>query len=195
MSEENQQTLANLSNSISESVNAFVKAWEPSGSGRPPLTVCNPAKAQEVLMLLAVGTSGKKILELTGCATSTVYRLKSDWCDHIGDWKEEGGKISGGIYMDTSEGLSDTMERIARAETEEDWKAVEALSKALQAKNKILEVSHRQSMTARGEASQITREEKVITDADIEDTASAARERLKQMRATAIDAEVVSGES
>ena len=50
-------------------------------------------------------------------------------------------------------------------------------------------------MTARGVASQITREEKVITDADIEDTASAARERLKQMRATAIDAEVVSDES
>jgi hypothetical protein len=192
MSEENQQTLANLSDSISESVNSFVKSWEQSGSGRPPLSVGNPAKAQEVLMLLAVGTSGKKILELTGCPTSTVARLKSDWCDHIAGWKEEGGKISGGIYMDTSEGLSDTMARICKAEEEEDWKAVEALSKALQAKNKILEVSHRQSMTARGEASQITREEKVITDADMEDTASAARERLKQMKATAVDVEVVS---
>ena len=188
MSEENEQTLANLSNSISESVNSFVKSWEPKGSGRPPLSVGNPAKAQEVLMLVALGTSGKKILELTGCSTSTVARLKSDWCDHIGDWKEEGGKISGGIYMDTSEGLSGTMARICKAEEEEDWKAVEALSKALQAKNKILEVSHRQSMTARGEASQITREEKVFTQDDYEATIKAARDRIA--KAKMIEAEV-----
>jgi len=90
--------------------------------------------------------------------------------------------------MDTSEGLSDTMARICKAEEEEDWKAVEALSKALQAKNKILEVSHRQSMTARGEASQITREEKVFTQDDYEATIKAARDRIA--KAKMIEAEV-----
>lgn len=179
------KSLQHLSKEIADTVNAFVTKHEYV-TGRPPLSVAEPEKAQSILMLLAVGTSHKKICRDVGTTMPTVARLKSDYCDSLQIWKEEGGKVSGGIYMDASERISSVMEDIEEAKEREDWKAVEALTKYMQATGKLFEVSHRQSMVARGEASQITKEIKTVTDEDIKDTAKAARERIAQMKAAEV---------
>jgi len=172
---ENQEQLAELATSISEQVNKFIKDYTYN-RGRPPVMVADPARAQEALLLFSTGSTQTAVCKKTGMDSRTLSNLRSEFADYVGQWRELGGKISGGLYMDASDKIGETMQRIAKAEAEGDWKAVEALSKSLQAQNKIVEVSHRQAMNARGEATQHIKVDKTAT---VEDVQKAAEDALK----------------
>ena len=159
----------------------------PDGRGRPTFTVANPEKAVEALTLLSTGQSIKKVVQLTGAATTSVARLKSDFSDHLGKWKEIGGQVSGGLYFESSEYVSELFQDLTDARAAKDWDAVKALSSALAACNKVVEVANRHAMNARGEATQNIRVERVAT---FEDVDRAAEDALKLIQ----EAEVIEDE-
>jgi len=183
---DNDETLATLSKDICDAVNDFVANAEYK-VGAPSLTISDPQRAQEVLMLLATGTSGNKIIQSTGCGYSVQARLKSDFADYLGQWKEVGGTLAGGVYIHASDGISDTMERLAKAEEENDHKTIEVLSKSLLAKNKVAEVSHRQATVARGDVTD--RVSRVEEKPDFEEMMKAVAEMHKEKQAEVIDVE------
>jgi len=154
------------------------------GRGRPTFTIASPEKAVEALTLLATGQSMKKVVQITGAAHGSVARLKSDFADYLQDWKRLGGQVSGGLYFESSEYVSELFEDLTKAREEGDWDAVKALSSALAACNKVVEVSNRHAMNARGESTQHIKVERVAT---FEDVDKAAEDALKLIQ----EAEVV----
>ena len=184
--DDNTKLLATLSKDISEQVEDFVSQLEFQ-RGRPSLSQAKPDKAKEVLVLLATGTSVLQTSKATGVSYNSVGRIKSDFADYLGEWKEMGGKISGGLYVDASERISGTLSLIDEAERTGDWKAVDSLSKSLMAKNKIAEVSHRQATVSRGDVTErtATKQEKP----DFDEMMKAVQELYSAKQAEVIDVE------
>jgi hypothetical protein len=172
-----------LTNDIAAKVREFC-AQRPDSRGRPTFAVARPEKAVEALTLLSTGQSAKKVYEITGATPNTVSRLKSDFADYLGEWKSIGGQVSGGLYFEASEYVSDLFEDLRLAREAKDWDAVKALSSALASTNKVVEVSNRHAMNARGEATQHIKVDKTAT---VEDVQKAAEDALKLIQ----EAEIV----
>ena len=185
MSSDNTEIQA-LTDDIAAKVREYV-CNRPEGRGRPTFPVAHPEKAVEALTLLSTGQSIKKVYELTGATTTTVARLKSDFADYLQDWKAVGGQVSGGLYFEASEYVSDLFEDLRKARERGDWDAVKALSSALASTNKVVEVANRHAMNARGEATQHIKVDKTAT---VEDVKKAADDALKLIQ----EAEIVEDE-
>jgi len=175
--------LADLGNEIQASICEYISTL-PVARGRPTVAERDPQTATEVLMHLSTGATISKAAKATGVASSSVARLYSDFADHLGEWKKVGGQVSGGIYFDVTDKLSEAMQDMADARKEGDWKAVEAISKEVQALQKTGDVFNRHSLNARGESNHTIRVEKVAT---MEDVDRAAEDALKLIQ----EAEVV----
>ena len=137
----------------------------------------NPMKVAQILYMYSIGKSQTHIVKKHKIQRSTVIQVLVDYADHLGKLRDLAGKISAKNYMNLSSLEEDLVERV-RDRMENDPE-MESIAKAN---------AFRETMTTRGEASQITEERKVVTQEDYEDTLKAARERLDNMKqAEAID--------
>lgn len=171
MGSDNDAALEVLSDSVASAVRDFV-AHCPHKTGKPKFAVAEPQKACKALVLLNTGHNFSQTSKIVKCDRTTLARLKSDFADHLDDWKNLGGQVAGGIYFDASDLTSEILQKIA--DKIDDPDAAEKYSKVLQGVGKTADFFHRHANVARGEATQIVREEKVHTIEDVQEAAEAA---------------------
>ena len=169
-----------LMDDITDKVMEYVGRSAHDGRGRPTFTVAKPDKAIEALTLLSTGNSIRQTSIVVGATSNAIARLKSDFADFLCDWKRIGGQVSGGLYFESSEYISEILEDLTKARAAGDWDAVKSLSSALAATNKVVEVSNRHAMNARGEATQHLKVERVATHEDVDKAAEEALALIKE---------------
>ena len=140
----------------------------------------NPEKVAKILYLYSIGKSQTHIVEKQKIPRNTVIQVLVDYADHLGKLREVAGKIAARNYMNLSSLEEDLVDKVRDRmnndpEMEVNFRDLKELSIAKSN-------AFRETMTSRGEATQITEERKVVTQEDYEDTLKAAKERLKQMK-------------
>ena len=140
----------------------------------------NPMKVAQILYMYSIGKSQTHIVKKHKIQRSTVIQVLVDYADHLGKLRDLAGKISAKNYMNLSSLEEDLVERV-RDRMENDPE-MEITFRDLKELSIAKANAFRETMTTRGEASQITEERKVVTQEDYEDTLKAARERLDNMK-------------
>ena len=98
----------------------------------------------------------------------------------IGKFKELGGKLAARNYLQLTSLEEDLVEKV-RDRLENDPE-MEVSFRDLKELSIAKANASREALTARGEASNITEERKVVTQEDYEDTIKAAKERLEALK-------------
>jgi hypothetical protein len=140
----------------------------------------NPEKVAKILYLYSIGKSQTHIVEKQNISRATVIQVLVDYADHLGKLREVAGKIAARNYMNLSSLEEDLVDKVRDRmqndpEMEVSFRDIKELSIAKSN-------AFRETMTSRGEATQITEERKVVTQEDYEDTLRAAKERLAKMK-------------
>lgn len=179
--------LSKLSEDIGEAVNEFIANYEQDGSGRPPMVVERPQKFKEMMLELALGHSALSIEKKLGISRMTVSMYKSDWADHLGEWRQVGGRIAGGLFFDAADRTVETQDRLDEAEKSGDSNLIKALASSLAARTKLIETTHRQATVSRGDVTErtATKQERP----DFEEMMKAVAELHKTKQAEVIDIE------
>jgi hypothetical protein len=140
----------------------------------------NPEKVAQILYWYSIGKSQTHIVEKQKIPRNTVIQILVDYADHLGKLREVAGKIAARNYMNLSSLEEDLVDKVRdRMESDPEMEVTFRDIKELSiAKSNAF----RETMTSRGEATQITEERKVVTQEDYEDTLKAAKERLEKMK-------------
>jgi len=146
-----------------------------------------PEKVAKILYLHAMGVSQTTMVRKYGYDRGTIINTLVDYSDYKGKFRELGGQLSARSYINLEsleEDLIQTVrEKIQTGEYDPTPKDIKEISIAKAN-------SARQALTARGEASSITEERKVITQEDYEETIRAAKDRIARAKqAEIIDAD------
>lgn len=148
----------------------------------------NPEKVAKILYLYSIGKTQTHLVKKHNIQRSTVTQVLVDYADHIGKLRELAGKVSAKNYMNLSSLEEDLVEKV-RDRMENDPE-MEVTFRDLKELSIAKANAFRETMTTRGEASQITEERRMITQEDYEDTLQAARDRLSKLkRVEEIDAD------
>tara|TARA_R100001224_G_scaffold1930_1_gene1352 strand:+ start:30 stop:608 length:579 start_codon:yes stop_codon:yes gene_type:complete len=140
----------------------------------------NPMKVAEILYLYSIGKSQTQIVKKYNIQRATVIQVLVDYADHLGQLREVAGKIAAKNYMQLSSLEEDLVDKVRdRMENDPD---MEVSFRDIKELSIAKSNAFRETMTTRGEATQITEERKVITQEDYEDTLKAAKERLESMK-------------
>jgi len=137
----------------------------------------NPMKVAEILYLYSIGKSQTQIVKKYNIQRSTVIQVLVDYADHLGQLRDVAGKIAAKNYMQLSSLEEDLVDKV-RDRLENDPE-MEVSFKDLKELSIAKANASREALTARGEASNITEERKVVTQEDYEDTIAAAKARLE----------------
>ena len=140
----------------------------------------DPDKVATILYLFSVGKSQTQIVKKYGFHRQTVIGILTDYADHLGKFKDLGGKLAARSYLQLSSLEEDLVEKV-RDRLENDPE-MEVTFRDLKELSIAKANASREALTARGEASQIKEERKVISQEDYEDTIKAARERIKALK-------------
>jgi len=145
----------------------------------------NPEQVAAILYLHSVGVTQTQMIKRYGLHRNTIVNVLVQYADYTNKWKELGAQIRGRHFMELSsleEDVIDALkERMASGEIKPTFRDLLPLSVAL-------EKAEKGSNTFRGEASSITEERKVVTQADYEETVEAAKKRMLQLKkAEAVD--------
>lgn len=143
-----------------------------------------PDRVAKLLYLYSTGSSQTRLVRKYGFDRSTVISVLTDYADHIGKFRELSGKIAAKNYLDMSS-LEEDLIEIVRARMESG--ELEATFRDLKELSIAKANAAREALTARGEATNITEDRKIYTQEDYEETANAAKARLKQLK----EAEVI----
>ena len=137
-------------------------------------------KVAEILYLYSIGKSQTQIVKKYNIQRATVIQVLVDYADHLGQLREVAGKIAAKNYMQLSSLEEDLVDKVRdRMENDPD---MEVSFRDIKELSIAKSNAFRETMTTRGEATQITEERKVITQEDYEDTLKAAKERLESMK-------------
>ena len=140
----------------------------------------NPMKVAEILYLYSIGKSQTQIVKKYNIQRSTVIQVLVDYADHLGQLRDVAGKIAAKNYMQLSSLEEDLVDKVRdRLENDPD---MEVSFRDIKELSIAKSNAFRETMTTRGEATQITEERKVVTQEDYEDTLKAARKRLEDMK-------------
>ena len=140
----------------------------------------NPEKVAKILYLYSIGKSQTHIVEKQKIPRNTVIQVLVDYADHLGKLREVAGKIAARNYMNLSSLEEDLVDKV-RDRMQNDPE-MEVTFRDLKELSIAKSNAFRETMTSRGEATQITEERKVVTQEDYEDTLNAAKERLAKMK-------------
>jgi len=140
----------------------------------------DPDRVATILYLFSVGKSQTQIVKKYGFHRGTVIGILTDYADHLGKFKDLGGKLAARSYLQLSSLEEDLVEKV-RDRLENDPE-MEVTFRDLKELSIAKANASREALTARGEASQIKEERKVISQEDYEDTIKAARERIKALK-------------
>lgn len=150
----------------------------------------NPEKVAKILYLHALGCSQTNMIRRHNITRSTIVQVLVDYSDYTGSFKDLGGQLSARSYINLEsleEDMIDALRVKMDAGYEPEFKDLKEISIAKSN-------SHRQAMTARGEASRVVDVNTVYTAQDYQDTLDAARKRIQEIKDRAIDAEVITQE-
>lgn len=165
---------------IRESVDSFVK--ENAIDKVKCLSKYDPEKVSNILYLYSIGNSQTCLVRKYGFSRRTVINVLVDYADYLGQFRELGGKLAASSYIGL-ESLEEDLVEALRTKLEQGYDPeFRDLKEISIAKSN----AQRHAMTARGEASQITEERKVITQEDYEDTLRAAKKRLQALKSNEI---------
>ena len=140
----------------------------------------NPMKVAEILYLYSIGKSQTQIVKKYNIQRSTVIQVLVDYADHLGQLRDVAGKIAAKNYMQLSSLEEDLVDKVQdRLENDPD---MEVSFRDIKELSIAKSNAFRETMTTRGEATQITEERKVVTQEDYEDTLKAAKKRLEDMK-------------
>ena len=140
----------------------------------------DPDRVATILYLFSVGKSQTQIVKKYGFHRQTVIGILTDYADHLGKFKDLGGKLAARSYLQLSSLEEDLVDKV-RDRLENDPE-MEVTFRDLKELSIAKANASREALTARGEASQIKEERKVISQEDYEDTIKAARERIKALK-------------
>jgi len=136
-------------------------------------------KVAKILYLHSIGVSQTSMIKKYGLSRTTILHVLVDYADHFGKLKELAGKISAKNYISISSLEEDLIEnvrdRMESGEMEVSFRDLKELSIAKAN-------AFRESMTTRGEASNISEDRQVVTQEDYEATIKAARTRLNSIK-------------
>lgn len=180
----NDEILAKLGEDISEKIHEFIRSRETI-AGRPSLAEVDPQTAAKALMGLSANLPITRIAKELGVDYKTLVRLKSQFADHSGEWKEMAGQVSGALYVEGADLLGELFDDIRAARG--DPKMLEANSKAIAAVSKSVETLGRQALTTRGEATERTETTHKYTVDDAMEAREKALQRLKQAEVIEIE--------
>jgi hypothetical protein len=123
-----------------------------------------------------MGNSQTRIVRKYGIERETVISVLTDYTDHLGKFKELSGRMAAKNYMNLSSLEEDLIESVR-----DDLESGELKPTVRDLKEISISVSNaaRQALTARGEATQITEDRKVITQEDYDETIAAAKARIQ----------------
>lgn len=143
------------------------------------LSVYNPEKVAKILYLHSIGVSQTQMIRKYGLSRHTILTVLVDYADHFGKLKDLAGRISAKNYVNISSLEEDLIEsvrtRMESGELEVGFRDLKELSIAKAN-------AFRESMTARGEASNITEDRQTVTQEDYDATVKAAQARLEAIK-------------
>jgi len=152
---------------------------------RKSLTLYDPKQVSEILYLHSIGVSQTRMIKKYGYARETILSVLTDYADFVGKFREISGRIAAKNYLNLSSLEEDLIERV-RQRMEEDPE-MEVGFKDLKELSIAKANAAREALTARGEATSISEERKVVTQDDYEETIRAAKERIRKAK----EAEVI----
>lgn len=163
---------------ISEAIQQV--AQEKQALKMKSLSVYKPEKVANILYLYSTGSSQTRLIKKYGYDRPTVVNILVDYADHLGKFKELSGRIAAQNYMNIASLEEDLIEKVReRMETDPD---MEVNFRDLKEISIAKANAAREALTARGEATQITEDRKVITQDDYEATIQAAKDRIAQAK-------------
>ena len=144
------------------------------------LSKYDPDKVSNILYLFSIGKTQTQIVKKYGFHRQTVIGILGDYADHLGKFKELGGKLAARNYLQLTSLEEDLVEKVRdRLENDPD---MDVTFRDLKELSIAKANASREALTARGEASNITEERKVVTQEDYEDTIKAAKARLEALK-------------
>jgi len=144
------------------------------------LSKYDPDKVSNILYLFSIGKTQTQIVKKYGFHRQTVISILADYSDHLGKFKDLGGKLAARNYLQLTSLEEDLVEKV-RDRLENDPE-MEVSFRDLKELSIAKANASREALTARGEASNITEERKVVTQEDYEDTIKAAKARLEALK-------------
>lgn len=147
---------------------------------RKSLTLYDPQKVAEILYLHSVGVSQTKMMRKYGFERHTILSVLTDYADFVGKFREISGRIAARNYLNLSSLEEDLIEKV-RDRLEEDPR-MEVSFRDLKELSIAKANASREALTARGEATSITEDRKVITQEDYEATIQAAKDRIAKAK-------------
>jgi len=168
---------------ISEAIQQV--AQEKQALKMKSLSVYKPEKVANILYLYSTGSSQTRLIKKYGYDRPTVVNILVDYADHLGKFKELSGRIAAQNYMNIASLEEDLIEKVReRMETDPD---MEVNFRDLKEISIAKANAAREALTARGEATQITEDRKVITQDDYEATIQAAKDRIAKAKQAQVE--------
>jgi hypothetical protein len=139
----------------------------------------NPEKVSKILYLYSIGVSQTQMVRKYFLDRETIISTLVDYADYKNDFRQIGGKVAARNYLNLSSLNEDLVEEVrTKLESGDLSPQIRDLKDISIAMNN----ASQQAMTARGEATNITEERKVITQQDYDDTIKAAKDRIAKLR-------------
>lgn len=145
----------------------------------------DPEKVAKILYLFSTGSSQTRLVRKYGYHRDTVVHIITEFADSISGFRELGGKLAARNYMQLSSLEEDLIDKV-RDRMENDPE-MEVSFKDLKELSIAKANASREALTARGEASNITEERRVVTQDDYEATIAAAKERIAKAKQAQVE--------
>jgi hypothetical protein len=143
------------------------------------LSCHNPEKVAKVLYLYSQGVSQTQLKKSHNIAHRTTQKILVDYADHVGRWRDLGGKLAAQKTLEfdslEQDAIDSIRERMHNGELKPTFRDLREISIAK-------EKSMREANTARGEATTIIEERKTVTQEDYEHTLQAAKKRILELK-------------
>ena len=152
---------------------------------RKSLTLYDPKKVSEILYLHSIGVSQTRMIKKYGFERHTILSVLTDYADYVGKFREISGRIAAKNYLNLSSLEEDLIERVRQRM--EDDPEMEIGFRDLKELSIAKANAAREALTARGEATSITEERKVVTQDDYEETIRAAKERIAKAKQAQVE--------
>ena len=143
------------------------------------LSKYNPEKVATILYLHSIGVTQSQMVVKYGIDRMTIVNILLKYADYTNKWRKLGAVIRGRHFLSLSS-LSEDLVDSLRDQMEKG--KIKPTFRDLLPVTIALEKAERGSNMFRGEATQITEERKVATQADYEATIEAAKKRMFQLK-------------
>ena len=160
-------------------ISQAVAEYRSEMDDRKHLSYVNPERAANILYRWSIGWSQTRLKREMKVMPVMLRTLLVDYADRLGKWQELGSRIASKSYVRMSLLEDEVMENLEKSVSSGKMEVsfVDLKNLSIAKSN-----SHREALLARGHATSITEERKVVTAEDYEETARKARERLEGMK-------------